>query len=548
MLPSSIRALLTSAACISALAAQNEQFRPSSSLQAIRVPSFGLTVTGNVVAAAGDIDGDGDSDLIYGIQNGTTFGSSVRMLRNGQLQMGVNGPFSPALGRFTVLPTPSIALADRVFDLKVVDIDGDQDQDIIAVTQNVAGVGGQVVLLRQTSIAQATPVFQQVVIWSSPNTVPLTAEIADIDSDGALDVVAGTQPANTQSGTSGPIILRQSFSAQGSFFAPQQLTPAYTNESCRSLAIGDIDNDGDLDIFCGNDSYLPGGPVQNTVYRNDGPSPTAPSATIFTASQSLAPVNQLETRDVLLAEFQGDARPELVVINAAGGRTIYAPNVIGQGFAVQQSLPGPMIGEAEASVVAGDIDSDGDLDLVFGSSVRDTAIAVNVGGTFTLNTSRIAPDGASYNTILADIDRDGDLDIVQGEEGFPQGHNPVRVSVNLHRQFDGPTVVQQGSTVTFNRFDRPGYGNGHAAALHLSASVLEAPVTVPGFGDWGLGPVIINAPVNDPFNLGGSYPLTLTLPAAPGLAGTTWFWQWIHVPNFSVSPPGVTSVVPMNWL
>ena len=72
-------------------------------------------------------------------------------------------------------------------------------------------------------------------------------------------------------------------------------------------------------------------------------------------------------------------------------------------------------GETSASVSLGDIDKDGDLDIILAKGrhwpLHDLILRNDGKGNFTTETLSESPD-RTYSAALADLDGDGDLDIV----------------------------------------------------------------------------------------------------------------------------------------
>src|SRR5439155_311483 len=155
-----------------------------------------------------------------------------------------------------------------------------------------------------------------------------------------------------------------------------------------SVALGDIDGDGSLDLV-GN----------STLYLNRGgrfadlPAWTGPPE--YTAS-------------VALGDIDGDGRLDLVRGNARIGTTLYLN--IGGTFASAPSWTGPS--EWVTSVALGDIDGDGDLDLVLATEYAGARLYLNSGGTFGSSRAWGGQGEFTASVALGDADGDGDLDLV----------------------------------------------------------------------------------------------------------------------------------------
>ncbi len=169
-------------------------------------------------------------------------------------------------------------------------------------------------------------------------------------------------------------------------------------DDTRSVALGDLDGDGDLDVVAGNNG------VSSVIYLNDG-------AAGFTLHQTLLDDNA--TRSVVLGDVNGDGALDIVMGNYGGVNRLYLNN--GSGIF---PFNGTAIGsesDATTSVSLGDVDGDGDLDLVTGSDALDQTNKLylnNSDGLFTSSGTSLGIIGnVTTDTILLDVDGDGDLDL-----------------------------------------------------------------------------------------------------------------------------------------
>ena len=201
----------------------------------------------------------------------------------------------------------------------------------------------------------------------------------------------------------------------------------YSNQ----VTIGDLDNDGDLDMIWANGGgySLPGTLERQRIYINDGTG-------VFT-DETVDRMNFFGLcRGVELGDIDGDG--DLDVIFAQDFDRLPALYVNdGNGFFTDVSSTRlPQITLSSSRAQFGDIDNDGDLDLYItsGTTSRFTCgqyrVYVNDGaGSFTDETALRHPiDNVCYNTdcIFGDIDNDFDLDVRTASTGF----NNSRLFVN----------------------------------------------------------------------------------------------------------------------
>ncbi|UKJ76048.1 Ig-like domain-containing protein [Azospirillum brasilense] len=234
--------------------------------QAVRVagdPSFVLEAT-NPFGLTGlfpqakpvfvDIDGDGDLDALVG-----NIGINLQFYRNVGSATAPSFTLDAATVPFglsgATMATPAFA-----------DIDGDGDLDVL-----VGSNSGSLLFLRNVGTATA-PSFtlEATNPFGLSNFIPLASpSIADLDGDGDLDILVGSQGGDT-------LFYRNVGTATAPSFTLVGTNPFGLGNSGAqaSPTMVDIDGDGDLDVLVGN---LTGDTV---VYRNVGTA-TAPSFTLI---------------------------------------------------------------------------------------------------------------------------------------------------------------------------------------------------------------------------------------------------------------------------
>lgn len=335
--------------------------------------------------AAGDIDGDGDADLVsvgvpdLGILlNDGAGGFTTQVIDDGdelsrpqhveladvdgddhldvvrshytndgtQWHDGVDIQLGDGTGAFAAayaLPAPPAGVSTtEIYDLDVADMDGDGDADVVAtfldrhvVVYQGDGAGG-------FAVAQAVNV-----------NVVFGTTLADVDADGDLDVVAtGARDLGSGNREARLVVLRNDGTGQLGAIE-QYLTDDPPNTVTIDATAGDIDDDGDVDllttvttgddrhdlvVFPGSPSGTFGGPYRPPVDVADG-------------------VSGLTTADV-----DRDGLPDLVVGNRDAGGSVHFSDGTG-GLVDSHGLATEVDGTT--NVLAGDLDDDGRTDLVF---------------------------------------------------------------------------------------------------------------------------------------------------------------------------------------
>ena len=280
----------------------------------VGINPFGLNeVGGSANPDFVDIDDDGDLDAFVGNNNGNTlFYKNIGDVNNPIFETAVSNPFglsnvyfaaSPILAdidgdgdldafignyysiRFyrntgtvnnPVFADPSssfgLVSGNSLVNPTLADIDGDGDLDAflgIGYGRYGSNNDGDVMFFRNTGTT-SNPSF--VAIGKNPfglSNVAFSANptFVDIDSDGDLDAFIGNQTGNTQ-------FFRNTGTHSNPSFAASELNPFGLIQGGNSPAFADIDGDGDLDAFIGNSAgdmqfFVNNGLLQASTPGND---------------------------------------------------------------------------------------------------------------------------------------------------------------------------------------------------------------------------------------------------------------------------------------
>lgn len=314
---------------------------------------------------AGDLDGDGNTDLMLANLNGDKV-------------VWFPGLGGTSFSAPVVIPTTLVGCRD----LHPADLDGDGDTDLA-----INGVGDfRIAWLRNDGGAASFTQIRLSVINSSVDDCQ-DLEVFDADGDGDLDIAGALIDENAVD------YVRNN--GGGSFTAPVRLQGAAYR--CYAVSSGDYDGDGDLDLASGSqlDSKL-------AWYENLGLGSGA-FGKDQPISRSAGGIGNTAPTDL-----DGDGDLDLVYTTGLDQDLGWIENT-GSGFASRQILFTDMVGLAE--VESADLDGDGDADLAV---IGDTSVRVylNNGG---LNFTAIDLSGTHddcRDLEIADLDGNGTPDLV----------------------------------------------------------------------------------------------------------------------------------------
>ncbi len=289
---------------------------------------------------------------------------------------------------------------DYTNQASVVDIDGDLDLDL--VWANGQGFSSQGAALKaRVWINNGSGTFTD---ETDARTGGLTGwfrgvEFGDIDRDGDWDMILAND-FNKQ-----PQLL---VNDGNGFFSNETASrlPAQTLSSARGQ-FGDVDNDGDLDLFlCNSGASNRFGSGPPKLYLNDG------SGFFSDVSASQIPAGNIsDQQDAIFGDVDGDLDLDLVVVSRNAATKLWKNN----GAGVFTNVAFPADGSSY-SFDMGDIDGDGDLDLLSAEGGVDKLFENNGNGAFTNISAKVNgnPSADDNDSKFFDMDNDGDLDFIVG--------------------------------------------------------------------------------------------------------------------------------------
>ena len=219
----------------------------------------------------------------------------------------------------------------------------------------------------------------------------------DLDNDGDLDLFNGGTGDGEPNG-----VYRNS--GAGYFTDATPSVIRQRREGTRGVALFDMDRDGDLDIFAVAGWKGEGDPrgERNELYRNDG-------GMQFTAVSTGAAFTAPAAQGVTDTDYDGDGDIDLIAANRDGDLVILN-NDGGGSFELLDPGTIGISHRAFSGVVMGDIDTDGDLDMLLMGPNIGHLYRNSGGGRY--GYWRGFVDVAGFMGGFADLDNDADLDLV----------------------------------------------------------------------------------------------------------------------------------------
>ncbi|MCI0635440.1 MAG: VCBS repeat-containing protein, partial [Actinobacteria bacterium] len=333
-----------------------------------------------------DIDGDGDLDII----GANTHPGSFSILKN------------DGAGNMTVLPAITFG-GEHPQSVATGDVDGDGDADAVTVDNlqhdlwvhlNEDGRG-------RLELAGRFPV----------GLAPINVKLADLDGDGDLDAVSANQESLSVSALFND--------GRGRFSAPRGQRDYRVLAGPKAVETVDLDGDGDIDIAVANSNA-----VFVSILLGEGDGTFAP-AVHYRLSSSAS--------HVASGDFDRDGDLDLVVANSVRDGVVSI--LPGEGDGTFARAREYLVGRSLYSVATLDVNGDGVLDLATANE-GSSSVSILRGagdGSFEEPLHLSAGRDVGLRFVLpGDIDGDGDTDLVstnRGGRSFTVFHNQASVEV-----------------------------------------------------------------------------------------------------------------------
>lgn len=273
-------------------------------------------------------------------------------------------------------------------DVFAADLDGDEDLDIVLVSKHINNINK----ISWYENTDGLGNFEEEQIISVDDFDFIKVNPTDINGDGNIDIVA-TAHYN--------LIWFENLDNQGNFSHRIILEEEDIFKIFYNFPI-DIDNDGDIDV-------ITGGYFDNIEwYENiDG-------LGSFGEEQLITIDNIDKLKDIHAADLDNDGDMDVLSASRNDGKIAWYENLDGLGnFGGQQliSSPDELYG---FSVVAADIDNDGDLDVVSGRGDDYVSWYENLDGLGNFNDANIISTEADgvLQVFTNDINNDGNIDVI----------------------------------------------------------------------------------------------------------------------------------------
>lgn len=283
---------------------------------------------------------------------------------------------------------------DRSYSAELADIDADGDLDVV--------VGNDLPDRKLVFKNDGKGNFTLAGSWGEPSWPTRYVTLADLNGDGFPDIVAANAGASLPLPIPYPSFMCLN-DGTGAFPSCRPLP----SESAVRIVSADFDANGAIDLFVG---HRDGG--RNFILWNSGPARFAERTAIGPDVSNI--------RVAAVGDFNGDGLPDLVVCDDRRKTTAVFLNAGGRAFHGPISLPTG--NRTPYAVSAADLNHDGHTDIVVGYVAATGSVYFMRGdGHSFVEAPWNDGKGDVYQIAFGDLDRDGWTDIVAARSGAPNG-------------------------------------------------------------------------------------------------------------------------------
>lgn len=338
---------------------------------------------------AGDIDGDGDNDLI--LSNHYSQGRRI------WVNDGAGNFFDETEQR---MPDVDCNGGETV----LADLNKDGDLDMLMACWEYQGKHGGLRQLVNDGKGHFKDVSVANMPWSYSSHRLSTIQVGDLDGDGDLDAIAAGYRYYY-------IVLVNGgdpFNSGGAFFFAKDWIPWKTDRDFYGMVIQDLNNDGHADVYMGRQSG------QNVLYYNNG------NGTMKNVSGSHLPSVSDDTRRVFAADVDKDKDVDLFVINNGVDRLQVGELDYKLADVTASHLPNGGISANSTDGAVVDLDRDGFVDLVTSTYGGQNRLILNQGEAHFGDFTSSMPADIDYSNYIVATDVDGDkvVDLIVGGDGM----------------------------------------------------------------------------------------------------------------------------------
>jgi len=286
---------------------------------------------------------------------------------------------------------------------------------------------------------EGAPLFDNAQYFVGDN--PQHIVTGDLDGDGRLDMVTSNFSSNDVS-----VLLAN---GAGGFRAARHY-PVFAQP--HGLALGDCDGDGILDIGVACESIY-----GFVILLGQGDGSFGPPLAYNSGTRPFG---------IAFADFDNDGRLDVATANYGNGTSNWSLSSVGVCFGDGQGWFSPpteyTVGSGPRSVVAGDFNGDGKLDIAaanYDPFASGISVLLNLGGGVFGPASTFSAGGAESHSLHAgDVNGDGALDLVAAKDYVGGGYGVLLIG-NGWGSFQGPTFFAMSTnsgSVTLGDLNRDG--------------------------------------------------------------------------------------------